>query len=157
LQPVIKPRLKGSFTCPKVGTRDRLFNFPSEGRRAEDYLYSKNPKASAGCFFNSIFRLYSSSLQPHYWTESFEPANSGTRGQHANHLTTEASCIWLDVNVTMDITMLLWTSPCYKIYINVIVSYLNMFSIYQCFVRRDGGDMNAETCSRDGICIVVYT
>jgi hypothetical protein len=44
-------QLLGSFTCPKVGTWDRLFDFPSEGRHAE-----------AG----------------------FEPANSGTRGQHAN-------------------------------------------------------------------------
>jgi hypothetical protein len=31
------PRLRGSFTCRKVGTWDRLFNFPSEGRRAEDF------------------------------------------------------------------------------------------------------------------------
>jgi hypothetical protein len=34
-------RLKGSFTCPKVGTWDRLFNFPSEGRRAEDFFTQK--------------------------------------------------------------------------------------------------------------------
>jgi hypothetical protein len=27
----------GSFTCPKVGTLGRLFNFPSEGRHAEDF------------------------------------------------------------------------------------------------------------------------
>jgi hypothetical protein len=27
----------GSLTCPKVGTWDRLFNFPSEGRHAEDF------------------------------------------------------------------------------------------------------------------------
>jgi hypothetical protein len=26
-----------SFTCPKVGTWGRLFNFPSEGRHAEDF------------------------------------------------------------------------------------------------------------------------
>jgi hypothetical protein len=41
----------------------RVFNFPSEGRHAEDFYIQKNPKASA----------------------AFEPANSGTRGQHANH------------------------------------------------------------------------
>jgi hypothetical protein len=35
------PRLKGSFTCRKIGTWDRLFNFPSEGRRAEDFLHRK--------------------------------------------------------------------------------------------------------------------
>ena len=35
--------------------------FPSEGRRAEDFFALKNPMASAG----------------------FEPANLGTRGQHA--------------------------------------------------------------------------
>jgi hypothetical protein len=39
---------KGSFTCPKVGTWDRLFNFPSEGRRAKEFLRRKNPTASAG-------------------------------------------------------------------------------------------------------------
>jgi hypothetical protein len=39
----------------------RLY-FPSEGRRAEDFSALKNPTASAG----------------------FEPANLGTRGQHAN-------------------------------------------------------------------------
>jgi hypothetical protein len=37
------------------------FYFPSEGRRAEDFIALKNPTASAG----------------------FEPANSGTKGQHA--------------------------------------------------------------------------
>jgi hypothetical protein len=55
-------QLLGYFTCRKVGTWDRLFNFPSEGRHAEDFLHKK-PTASAG----------------------FEPANSGTRSQHANH------------------------------------------------------------------------
>jgi hypothetical protein len=35
------PRLIGSFTCRKVGTWDRLFNFPSEGRRAEDFFTQK--------------------------------------------------------------------------------------------------------------------
>jgi hypothetical protein len=53
-------QLMGSFTCPKFGTWDRLFDFPSEARHAEDFFRRKN---SAG----------------------FEPANSGTRGQHANH------------------------------------------------------------------------
>jgi hypothetical protein len=56
-------QLLGSFTCRKVGTWDRLFNFPSEGRHAEDFVHRKNPTPSAG----------------------FEPANSGTRGEHANH------------------------------------------------------------------------
>jgi hypothetical protein len=56
-------QLLGSFTCRKFGTWDRLFNFPSEGRHAEDFVHGKNPTASA----------------------RFEPANSGTRGQHANH------------------------------------------------------------------------
>jgi hypothetical protein len=50
-------QLLGSFTCPKVETWDRLFDFPSEGRHAEDF----------------------------YIMAGFEPANSGTRGQHANH------------------------------------------------------------------------
>jgi hypothetical protein len=27
-----EPQLLGSFTCPKVGTWDRLFDFPSEGK-----------------------------------------------------------------------------------------------------------------------------
>jgi hypothetical protein len=31
------PLLLGSFTCPKVGTYGRLFDFPFEGRHAEDF------------------------------------------------------------------------------------------------------------------------
>jgi hypothetical protein len=56
-------QMRGSFTCRKVGTWDVLFNFPSEGRHAEDFYIQKNPTASAG----------------------FELANSGTRDQHVNH------------------------------------------------------------------------
>jgi hypothetical protein len=40
---------------------DRRLYFPSEGRRAEEFFALKNPTASAG----------------------FEPANLGTKGQHA--------------------------------------------------------------------------
>jgi hypothetical protein len=32
-----EPQLLGSFTCTKVGTRDRLFDFQSEGKHAEDF------------------------------------------------------------------------------------------------------------------------
>ena len=42
-------------------TWDRRLYFPSEGRRAEDFFRPKNPTASAG----------------------FEPANLGTKSQHA--------------------------------------------------------------------------
>ena len=42
-------------------TWDRRLYFPSEGRRAENFFVLKNPTASAG----------------------FEPANLGTKGQHA--------------------------------------------------------------------------
>jgi hypothetical protein len=34
-------QLLGSFTCPKVGTWDRLFDFPSERRHAEDFYIRK--------------------------------------------------------------------------------------------------------------------
>jgi hypothetical protein len=34
-------QLLGSFTCPKVGTWDRLFDFPSEGKHAEDFYIRK--------------------------------------------------------------------------------------------------------------------
>jgi hypothetical protein len=48
---------------------EHIFYFPSEGRHAWGFLpYRKNPTASAG----------------------IEPANSGSRGQHANHYTTES-------------------------------------------------------------------
>ena len=40
--------LSGSFTCRKYATWDKLLYFPSEGRRAEDFLALKNPTASAG-------------------------------------------------------------------------------------------------------------
>ena len=53
--------IQGSFTCRKSTTWDRLLYFPSEGRRTEDFFALKNPTASVG----------------------FEPANFGTKGQHA--------------------------------------------------------------------------
>ena len=53
--------LLGSSTCRKFMTWDQQLYFPSEGRRAEDFFARKNPTASAG----------------------FEPANFGTKGQHA--------------------------------------------------------------------------
>jgi hypothetical protein len=34
-------QLLGSFTCPKVATWDRLFDFLSEGRHAEDFYIRK--------------------------------------------------------------------------------------------------------------------
>ena len=53
--------IQESLTCRKSTTWDRRLYFPSEGRRAEDFFALKNPTASAG----------------------FEPANLGTKGQHA--------------------------------------------------------------------------
>ena len=53
--------IQGSFTCRKSRTRDKRLYFPSEGRRAEDFFALKNPTASAAS----------------------EPANLGTKGQHA--------------------------------------------------------------------------
>ena len=53
--------IQGSFTRRKSTTWDKRFYFPSEERRAEDFSALKNPTASAG----------------------FEPANLGTKGQHA--------------------------------------------------------------------------
>jgi hypothetical protein len=52
----------GSLTCPKAGTWDRFFYFPSEGWHAVDFSSRKNPTASVGS----------------------EPAILSTRGQHAN-------------------------------------------------------------------------
>ena len=53
--------IQESFTSSKSTTWDRRLYFPSEGRHAEDFFTLKTPTASAG----------------------FEPANLGTRGQHA--------------------------------------------------------------------------
>ena len=54
--------IQGSFTCRKSTTWGRRLYFPYEGRRAEDFFSAlKNPRASVG----------------------FEPANLGTKGQHA--------------------------------------------------------------------------
>ena len=53
--------IQGSFTSRKSTTLDKRLYFPSEGRRADDFFALKNPTASVG----------------------FEPANLGTRGQHA--------------------------------------------------------------------------
>ena len=54
--------IQGSCTCRKSTTWDKRLYFPSEGRRAEDFFALKNPTASA----------------------RFEPANLGTKVQHAN-------------------------------------------------------------------------
>ena len=61
--PVIlsKCRLYALHATRKSATWNRRLYFPSEGRRAEDFFALKNPTASAG----------------------FEPANLGTKGQHA--------------------------------------------------------------------------
>ena len=53
--------IQGSFTSRKSTTSDKRLYFPSEGWRAEDFFVLKNPTASA----------------------EFEPANLGTKGQHA--------------------------------------------------------------------------
>ena len=54
--------IQGSFTCRKCTTWERRLYFPSEGRRAEDFFFAlKTPAALVG----------------------FEPANLGTKGQHA--------------------------------------------------------------------------
>jgi hypothetical protein len=72
-------KLLGSFTYRKAETWDRYFYFPSEGRHAEDFYSRKNPTASAG----------------------FEPTNSGTRGQHSNHQTTEAVTAFTDFHMKL--------------------------------------------------------
>ena len=46
---------------PQIYDMGSTVYFPSEGRRAKDFFTLKTPKASAG----------------------FEPANLGTKGQHA--------------------------------------------------------------------------
>ena len=53
--------IQGSLTRCKSTTWDRRLYFTSEGRRADDFFALKNPTALAG----------------------FEPANLGTKGQHA--------------------------------------------------------------------------
>ena len=51
----------GFFYMPQICDIGQRLYFPSEGRRAEDFFALKKPTASAG----------------------FEPANLGTKGQHA--------------------------------------------------------------------------
>jgi hypothetical protein len=41
-------REPGSFSCPKAGTWNRLFYFPSEGRHAMDFSSQKNPTVQSG-------------------------------------------------------------------------------------------------------------
>ena len=62
----------GIFYMPQITTWDRRLYVPSEGRRAEDFLFAlKNPTASAG----------------------FEPANLGTKGQHATCRPPKLLCV----------------------------------------------------------------
>jgi hypothetical protein len=56
---------------PQSWDMGQMLYFPSEGRHAEDFFNWKNPKTSVGN----------------------EPAILGTRGQQANHWTTEAAKI----------------------------------------------------------------
>jgi hypothetical protein len=59
----------GFFYMPQSGTWDRLFYFPSEGKRTMDFSSRKNPTASVGS----------------------DTAIFGTRGQHSNPQTNEAT------------------------------------------------------------------
>ena len=68
--------IQGSLTCRKSMTWDKWLYFPSEVRRAEDFFALKNPIASSG----------------------FEPANLGTKDQHA----TSRSPKPLSTSVTID-------------------------------------------------------
>ena len=70
--------IQGSFTCRKSTTWDRRLYFPSEGRRAEDFFALKNPTASVG----------------------FEPANLGTKGQHATSRPPKPLCPPLRMTLT---------------------------------------------------------
>ena len=65
--------IQGSFTCRKYTTWDRRLYFPSEGGSAEDFFALKNPTASVG----------------------FEPANLGTKGQHATSRPVKPLCDFL--------------------------------------------------------------
>ena len=67
--------IHGSFTCRKSTTWDKRLYFPSEGRRAEDFFSLKNPTASAG----------------------FEPANLGTKGQHATSRPTKPLTLYVTI------------------------------------------------------------
>ena len=79
-QNVRLPRnIQVSFTCRKSTTWDRRLYFPSEGRRAEDLLALKNPTASVG----------------------FEPANLGTKGQHATSRPPKPLSQWLKQSVLL--------------------------------------------------------
>ena len=73
--------IQGSFTCRKSTTWDRRLYFPSEERGAEDFFALKNLSASVG----------------------FEPANLGTKCQHATSRPPKTLIIRLQVkhnNVT---------------------------------------------------------
>ena len=65
--------IQGSFTCRKSTTWDRRLYFPSEGRCAEDFFALKNPTPSVG----------------------FEPANLGTKSQHAT--SRPMKTLWLGI------------------------------------------------------------
>jgi hypothetical protein len=68
--------IQGSFTCRKSTTWDRRLCFTSEGRHAGYFFALINPTASAG----------------------FEPANLGTRGQHASSRPPKPLCCMLAVD-----------------------------------------------------------
>ena len=65
--------IQGSFICCESTTWDKRLYFPSEGSCAEDFFALKNPTASAG----------------------FEPANLGTKGQHATSRPPKPLTYWV--------------------------------------------------------------
>ena len=75
--------IQGSFTCRKSMTWDWRLYFPSEGRFAEDFFALKNPTVSAG----------------------FEPANLGTKGQHATSRPPKLQFVSLPLTSSSTLTM----------------------------------------------------
>jgi len=86
----------GSFPCRKATTWDRLLYFRSERKRAEDFFRPKNPTASAGC----------------------EPANLGTKGQHATSRPPKTLTCWLRIRkpsaIHTEVTSVLMENNCYS-------------------------------------------
>jgi hypothetical protein len=78
-------QLLGSFTCRKVGTWDRLFNFPSEGRYAEDFWHRKIQRLRPG--------LNPRTREPEASMRTTRPPKPFRTGQATDDNMTHAHCM----------------------------------------------------------------
>ena len=101
-----------SFTCRKSTTWNRRLYFPSEGRRAEDFFALENPTASA----------------------EFEPANLGTKSQHATSRPTKPLLGPLLFNIFINSLCNVIKHSKYLLFVDDFKVFLSINSVGDCIM-----------------------